>query len=437
MTISPDGSSASGSQRRPRLPASYWRLWAATALSGLGSQLQSIAIPLWVLHTTGSPVATGLAFAVESLPAVLLAPWVGYLADRYDRRRLVVACEALSASTVLLLLVATDQRALPLVYVTVTLVRVFHAVSTPAAQAILRGTVPEAALPAASNRFETMFGAIVTIGPIAGSALFAWTGIASVLLVNLFSFVAGALLAATLPTCPGEAGLKGARHATADAARTVLRSPVLAGVSLAEAGYFLCFGGSTAVCVMLVQQGLGERLAGLYPTGVGLGWLVTSAVVMRRYADRAVRLVTVAAAACAPLALLLAAGVGRVTVVCVLGGVLSGAVNVLVAGGATIVYQTGTDPGRIGRVFALRRAVVNACLGTSSVGVPLLGTAVGLAPAVAVQGAVTSLFMLGTLTWTVRGAGRARTAAPRRAPAGSPAVPGEAARVRSGRGDDG
>ena len=68
-------------------------LWVGQAVSVLGSRVSAIAYPLLVLALTGSPALTGLVGFVGSLPYIVFQLPAGAVADRLDRRRLMIACD--------------------------------------------------------------------------------------------------------------------------------------------------------------------------------------------------------------------------------------------------------------------------------------------------------------------------------------------------------
>ncbi|GAB2458962.1 MFS transporter [Streptosporangium sandarakinum] len=361
-----------------RLPKDYWILWTGGGLSLLGSYMQYIALPLWVLDVTGSPVATGSAFAMSVLPTVLLAPVAGYLADRVDRRILTIVCEAVSGVAVLVLLLSTEHASVIGVYIGAFAVRTFNTATVPATQAMIRAKVPEDLLPRASARFDLVNSVAIIAGPALGSAVYAAAGIEWVLYANLASFLVSAGLTAAVSPCPGARSQRGIATATLSALGHVMRSARLAPVALTEGVYYLFIGGSTALCVILASSGLGDALSGLYVAGMGAGWLLTSTVILTRFGGRAAEVVRVAGLCAVPVAVLQWVAVGWNPVTCFVCGMVAGMANLAVAGGASIVYQAETDKDNAGRIFAMRRALINACLGVSTIGLPALGVALGI-----------------------------------------------------------
>ncbi|NKQ54616.1 MFS transporter [Amycolatopsis sp. K13G38] len=81
-----------------------YRLWAAADLvSVTGSWMQVLALNWVVLERTGSATSVGFSVLLSTLPALLLGPWAGALADRFPPRRLILAGEMLHLVTALLL----------------------------------------------------------------------------------------------------------------------------------------------------------------------------------------------------------------------------------------------------------------------------------------------------------------------------------------------
>ena len=81
-------------------PAPLWRnrdyllLWGGQALSGAGSAISELAFPLLVLFVTHSAAQAGFTAALNAAPRLLLTLPAGALVDRWDRRRIMLACDA-------------------------------------------------------------------------------------------------------------------------------------------------------------------------------------------------------------------------------------------------------------------------------------------------------------------------------------------------------
>lgn len=379
------------------MPAEIRLLCTARALSLLGNYLQVTALPLWVLTVTGSPVATGLAFAVEILPIVLLAPWAGHFVDRFDRRTVLVTAEAASAAAVGLLLVAVTRESLPLVYAALLLVRVFDVAATPSVSAILASRTPQDQLTRIVGGFEALVGAVMTVGPVAGTLAMGAFGIEALLVANLLSFAVSSLLNSRLPRVPGSADLGPVGAGLRAAVRLVLGDPRLRPVALAELAYFLCSGGITTLSLLIAAPGVGPDLTGLYTGGVGLGWLLCSLLVVRPHRLRPATMLVAGLIGCVPVGLLLWRVVGLNPVACFAGGVVAGSVNVLVVTAITVLFTARVPAAAVGRVFAGRRAALNLALLLSHLALPAIAQRVGAGATALVACSVTAAVCLALL----------------------------------------
>ena len=72
-------------------------VFAANMISMVGSGMNSAAVAWYILQATHSEIALGTFAVVQTLPAILLLPFSGVIIDREDRRRLVMALDALRA----------------------------------------------------------------------------------------------------------------------------------------------------------------------------------------------------------------------------------------------------------------------------------------------------------------------------------------------------
>ena len=91
-------------------------LWLAGLVSDAGDWMLLIALPIVVYGLTGSALGTSAAFLAELAPGVVLAPLAGWLADRLDRRRLMLTIALLQALALAPLLLVHGRGQLPIVY---------------------------------------------------------------------------------------------------------------------------------------------------------------------------------------------------------------------------------------------------------------------------------------------------------------------------------
>jgi MFS family permease len=177
------------------LPGAFWRLWTSVTLSNLGDGIRLAAFPLLAVILTQDPRLVAGVAVVQYLPWLLLGLPAGAVADRMDRRRLMSAVSVgrTIALTLLIIALATDTAALPMLYT--------------AAQAAVPQLVPAPSLVRANGRLVSSL--VVTdefVGPLVGAALFT----VSVLLpfgVHASLVAVAAILILTLPRLVPDAAL--------------------------------------------------------------------------------------------------------------------------------------------------------------------------------------------------------------------------------------
>jgi predicted MFS family arabinose efflux permease len=187
-----------------RLGADFTRLWIASAISTVGDGVTMAAGPLLVASLTDDPAAIGGAVFAQQLPWLLFSLVGGAVADRLDRRRLLVTVNLLRGAALAVLAgsIATATVSVALTYAVFFLVGVADTVAGPASGALLPAIVPADLLPTANARL----GATFTIGnQFAAKPLGAWLFVVSATLpfgFDALTFVAAALLLAGIRPLP-------------------------------------------------------------------------------------------------------------------------------------------------------------------------------------------------------------------------------------------
>lgn len=165
-------------RKRSRVPlgASYWRLWTSTGLSNLADGVFKIALPLLAIQFTQSPtLIAGLAVAA-SLPWLLFALTAGALADRLDRRKLMLAANFTRSALLALLtaIILLDLGTLWALYVIALLVGVTETLYDTSAQSIMPQIVQRNQLSRANGRlYAVELTANQFVGPPLGGLLVA------------------------------------------------------------------------------------------------------------------------------------------------------------------------------------------------------------------------------------------------------------------------
>ena len=178
-----------------------YRVWAAGALvSNIGTWMGRVGQDWLVLTvlTAGSATALGVVTGLQFLPFLLLAPWAGLIADRFPKRRTLLATQAMLAvsSLVLGVLAVTGTAQLWHVYAIALLQGITTAIDNPTRQAFVSEMVPSEKLANAVALNSASFNLGRLIGPgVAGVVIALWgTGEALLLNTGTFVFVIVALL---------------------------------------------------------------------------------------------------------------------------------------------------------------------------------------------------------------------------------------------------
>jgi MFS family permease len=170
---------------------SFSLFFTGQALSYVGDGLRTIAIPLLVYHLTGSASALGITYALEFLPFALFGLVGGSLADRLDRRRVMIVCDALRFAIVaaFALAYAGGHLTLPFLYAGIVVLSICASIFMGCQASTIpyllgkdRATEAGAFLVAAEN-------AANLITPPLGAALFALTGPLPALAINALTYL--------------------------------------------------------------------------------------------------------------------------------------------------------------------------------------------------------------------------------------------------------
>lgn len=216
------------SLRAFRYPA-YVRIWLGAFVSTLGSWVQTVSVGIWVTKTTGMATWTGVIAALAYAPAVVLGPLGGALADRYDRRRIIIPLAVVQALTVtaLTVLSATGHLALPAVAGLIFLGGCAAALQQPAFSALLSEIVEPEDLLSAVSLNSGQFNLARTLGPVVAAVVLSTGGITFSFLVNALSYFAviAAVATAVLRAVQRRSPAQGLWRGIAEGARVARKDP--------------------------------------------------------------------------------------------------------------------------------------------------------------------------------------------------------------------
>lgn len=400
-----------------RLGPSFGRLWTAHAISNLGDGVTVAAFPLLAATLTRDPILVAGAFAAHRLPWLVFPLVSGALADRLDRRAVIVAADLVRAGllTFLVAAVLTDLLTLPLLYGVAFLLATAETLADSAAEAFLPALVGRGDLQRANSRlFVTELVGNQFLGPVLGGVLFA-LGASAPFAVDAATF-AGAAVLVTL--------IRGRFHPQRGAERTGLGRDILDGLrwllrhrvlrTLAISAGLTNLGGMMVLGIFVLYAqdvlGVGEVGYGILLATIGVGGLIggtAAPAISARVGDaRSLLLASGMIGVCA-LALAVTSVVGVVSAMLLLVGAGIAIWNV---NSVSLRQELSPDAMR-GRVASVARLLA---WGTQPVGAALGGVVAasfGLrAPFVATAGIVLVEFALVATIVTPRAVAGARAA---------------------------
>ena len=165
--------------------------WWGALVSNTGSWLQNLTVPYVLYELSGSAVWVALASVSQFAPSLLLGPLGGSLADRHDRRRILLATQSAMAAGALLLwgVWATGLHDPLVVLALVAATGVFAGVNMPSWQSFVNDLVPREDLASAVTLNSLQFNAARSLGPGIAGVLLAAVGPAWAFLLNGLSFL--------------------------------------------------------------------------------------------------------------------------------------------------------------------------------------------------------------------------------------------------------
>lgn len=170
----------------------YRLFFTGNTVSLVGTWMQRVAQDWLIFEITDSPMAIGIALALQFGPILLFGIWGGVIADRVNGRVALVITQVAQLVLALLLgvLAALGVVELWMVYLLALLLGVVTVVDQPVRQAFVAELVDRDSYANAQVLFSTAHNLGKFIGPAIAGAVIAWQGVAAAFLINALSFVA-------------------------------------------------------------------------------------------------------------------------------------------------------------------------------------------------------------------------------------------------------
>ncbi|MGO9489824.1 MAG: MFS transporter [Solirubrobacteraceae bacterium] len=380
----------------------YRRYIGGQSISLIGTWMQMAAQSWLVLTLTGSPTTLGLIIALQTLPVLLLGPYGGVVADRVDKRRLMIVLQGAMGLQALVLAVLTLSGDVQVweIGVLALLLGLNNAFENPARQSFMLEMVGPENLRNAVSLNSVLVNVARTIGPAVAGVLIATAGEGWCFLLNAASFAAVIASLLSLDLAAIEPSPSSGRRAgqLREGLRYVRRAPELA-VPLVMMGIAGALAYEFQVTLpVMASRGLGVGAAGFgfMTASMGAGAVVGGLFVAARGRTG---IPTLVIAACAFGLVLALAALAPDLPTEMLALALAGAASIAFMSTGNSTLQLAAAPSMRGRVMSLWFV---AFQGSTPIGGPLVGWVMAWAGARAGLGlgAVSLLFvaLLGLLS---------------------------------------
>ncbi len=265
-------------QRRPY----YRRLWIGRLVSNLGDWFNLLASAQLIASLTNSGYAISFLFLARFLPVFLVTPFAGVLADRVNRRAILVTTDLLRAATVLCFLLVRDASQIWLFYALTAVQFGLSALYNPAHSAILASVVKPDELVAANTLDAFTWSTMLALGALLGGAAAALFGVQVAFIIDSLTFLVSAAFVSrvqmvyAVPRTAEQEVAQGGFLDFIDGLRYLRVHRLLFGLALAKAAGSLIWGAINVLEIPLSNdvfpmRGSGTLTLGIIYALVGVG----------------------------------------------------------------------------------------------------------------------------------------------------------------------
>jgi MFS family permease len=264
----------------------YRNLWLGYVVTQLGDWFNLIATASLIEMLSGSGTAVSYLFLARFLPLFLFAPLAGVLADRYDRRKIMIYSNLVQAAVVLGFLLVRQEADLWLLYLLLVVQFALAALFTPARTAVIPNIVARRELVTANALDSLTWSTMLAVGALLGGLATAVLGIQAAFVLNAVAYAGSTLLLARIAIPPQPAvpidvagiGKPGGWFNFMDGLRYLRGERTILGLALIKAGGSLAWGAINVLEVTFAHRvfplaGGGEATLGLIYmiSGIGTG----------------------------------------------------------------------------------------------------------------------------------------------------------------------
>jgi MFS family permease len=351
----------------------FRKFFYGQAVSMIGTWMQSVAQSWLVFELTHSGTALGWAIALQTIPVLFGAPYAGLIADRLDKRKILIGTQSVMGVLALILglLAVTHSAQLWVVFLLAFLLGCANAVDNPTRQSFVLEMVGPKDLRNAVTLNAVLVNGARAVGPAVAGTLIATAGVGICFLINAGTFVAVLFALSTLdvsklqPSPPATRSKGQLREGLAYVRHT---SSLLVPLGMMALVGMLAYEFQVVLPVVASHSyGGGAQAYGFLTAGMGVGAVIGGLGVARRGYSGTVPLIV--ASTVFGVVILLAAAAPNLVVACIAMLLVgAGSVGFLAIGNSTL--QLAASPQMRGRVMALWAV---AFLGSTPIGGPIAG----------------------------------------------------------------
>ncbi|WAC73172.1 MFS transporter [Roseateles sp. SL47] len=184
----------------------FYIIWSTQFASMFGSQLTAFAIGVWLFQRTGSVISFTQFVLFSTLPALLMMPWSGAIADQWNKRSILVVSElvAVGCTATMALLFWLDVFHVWQLYALQAVLSISIGLQGPAASAAITTMVPKEHYGRASGMYQIATAVSQFAAPMLAAVLLGRMGIFGILVLDVLTFLVAivGVLVASIPPAP-------------------------------------------------------------------------------------------------------------------------------------------------------------------------------------------------------------------------------------------
>ncbi|HBA69872.1 MAG TPA: MFS transporter [Lachnospiraceae bacterium] len=261
-------------------------LWSTQSLSQLGSAMTNFALTLWLYQQTGSALKTALLSICSYAPYVCMSIFAGALSDRWNKKKVMLACDTFAACcTVTVLVLLKNDLLMPWhMYLLNAVNGLMNTIQQPAGDVAMTLITPKKQYQRTSG-LRSLSNSLVTIlNPVIATSLFAFGGMDVVIYVDLATFgvaFAALLLFVRIPEIVKEnetesfsESVKAGLGYLRNNCMILILILFLAGVNLVASAF-----DAVLPALILPRENGGETVLGIVTSSAGIATLIGSLMV--------------------------------------------------------------------------------------------------------------------------------------------------------------